>query len=303
MSAPGSRRRIFIGMRSTMSTRRIRGIALVGVLWILVLLTSIAVALTRSVRSEVQVVGNTVQLTRASYAAQGGVELGVLSLLTQQSRQIFAQGSVQKIMMGDITIRIAAEDEAGKIDLNHASSPLLSALLINEGIDVDRAAAIADAIMDWRDPDDMRRLNGAEDADYRIAGRAHGAADRKFHSVDELQLVLGMNAELFDRLRPALTVYSGIAGANPDVASPQVIAAIAGAGQAQTSASGLSYTIHAEATMPEGITSRIAATVALSPGAGGKPYQILAWRQPGRPYFDDLQIDPAYAMSAAEPIR
>ena len=65
--------------------RRSKGIALVSVLWLLVLLTTIAVALTATVRSEVRAVGNTVDMTKARYAAQAGVELGVLNLLGSAS--------------------------------------------------------------------------------------------------------------------------------------------------------------------------------------------------------------------------
>jgi len=257
------------------------------VLWLLVLLTTITVALTATVRSEVRAVGNTVEMTKARYAAQAGVELGVINLLVPQAQRWPADGSVRELAVRDISVRIATVDEAGKIDINHAAAEVLASLMTQSGVAMDRAGAIADAILDWRDVDDMRRLNGAEDFEYRMAGRNYGAADRGFHSVDELLQVLGMDPEIFAAIEPALTVHSGLPGTNPQLASPQVASVLAGLPAAQTNASGLSYTILVEATTPQGIISRIAATVAIVPGNAGKPYQVLAWRQLYRSPFDE----------------
>lgn len=284
-----------------MMWRRSQGIALVSVLWLLVLLTTIAVALTTTVRSEVRAVGNTVEMTKARYAAQAGVELGVLNLLVPQVQRHPTDGSVRELAFGNVTLRIATRDEAGKIDLNHAGAEVLMAVLVQAGVEMNRASAIADAVLDWRDDDDMRRLNGAEDADYRIAGRSYGAADSRFHAVDELQRVLGMEPDIFAAIEPALTVYSGLAATNPELASPQVVNAISGLPSAQTNASGLSYTIYVEAETVAGITSRVAATVALVPGNAGRPYQVLAWRQLQRsPFENQLPGDALYAGNTGE---
>jgi len=283
--------------------RRSQGIALVSVLWLLVLLTTIAVTLTTTVRSEIRAVGNTVEMTRAKYAAEAGVELGVLNLLIPQIQRYPTDGSVRELTLRDVTVRIATRDEAGKVDLNHAGAEVLIALLVQAGVEMNRASAIADAVLDWRDDDDMRRLNGAEDADYRIAGRGYGAADDKFYSVDELQRVLGMEPDIFAAIEPALTVYSGLAGTNPQLASPQVVNAISGLPAAQTNASGLSYTIYVEATTTAGIMSRVAATVALAPGSAGRPYQVLAWRQLQKSPFGSPSPDDALYAGTMEDIR
>ena len=282
---------------------RSQGIALISVLWLLVLLTTIAVALTTTVRSEIRAVGNTVEMTRAKYAAEAGVELGVLNLLVPQVQRHPTDGSVRELAIGDIALRIATLDEAGRIDLNYASAEVLAALMTQSGVEMDRASAIADAILDWRDADDMRRLNGAEDTEYRMAGRGYGAADDSFYSVNELQQVLGMEPDIFAAIEPALTVYSGLAGSNPQLASPQVASAIAELPAAQTNASGLSYTIFVEATTTEGIKSRVAATVALVPGNAGRPYQVLAWRQLERSPFGSPSPDDALYAGTIEDIR
>jgi len=272
-----------------MMNRRSRGIALVGVLWLLVLLTAVTVALTTTVRGEIRAVGNTLEMTRAAYAAQGAVELGILNLLAPQAQRWPTDGSIFETEFEGMQVRIATLDEAGKIDLNAAQFPLLSNLLVQSGVDEDRAAHIADAILDWRDTDDLQRVNGAEESDYRMAGRDYAVANDSFYSVDELQLVLGVDSEIYTKVRPALTVHSGLSGVNPHFATPQVAAAIAGIASAQTNSSGISYTIYAQAKSADGIVSQVAATVALRPDGTGKPYQLLAWDMAPAEIFADPQ--------------
>lgn len=270
--------------------RKSRGIALVGVLWLLVLLTAVVVALTTTVRGEVRAVANTLQMTRAAYAAQGGVELGILNLLAPQAQRRPTDGSVFEMQFDGMELRIATLDEAGKIDLNFAEFPLLSNLLVQSGADPERAAHIADAILDWRDTDELQRVNGAEQSDYRMAGRDYAIANDSFYSVDELQLVLGMDSELYAKIRPALTVHSGLSGVNPRFATPQVQAAIEGVASAQTNAGGISYTIYVEAKSPDGIVSQVAATVTLTPDGTGRPYQVLAWDTvPGEMFANEVE--------------
>ena len=231
-------------------------------------------------------------MTRAAYAAQGGVELGILNLLAPQAQRWPADGSIFETEFEGIQLRIATRDEAGKIDLNSAEFPLLNNLLVQSGVDPDRAAHIADAILDWRDTDDLRRVNGAEASDYRMAGRDYAVANAGFYSVDELQLVLGIDSETYTKIRPALTVHSGLSGVNPRFATPQVAAAVDGLANAQTKASGLSYTIFVEATAADGIVSKVSATITLTPDGTGKPYQVLAWNPAPAGVFGDPGVAP-----------
>ena len=67
--------------------------------------------------------------------------------------------------------RRRAVDESARIDINAAPTPLLKGLLQNVGgLDADAAQHVVDAILDWRDADDLKRPNGAEAPDYRRPG-------------------------------------------------------------------------------------------------------------------------------------
>ena len=104
---------------------------------------------------------------------------------------------------------------------------LLRSLFTNiGGADADVAAHIADAIQDWRDPDDLKRPNGAEDADYRAADLKYGPANAPFETVTELARVMGVTPAIFARVADSLTVHSRQGGINPATASRNVLLAL-----------------------------------------------------------------------------
>ena len=90
------------------------------------------------------------------------------------------------------------------------SDALLKGLLQNVGgLDPDAARrACSTRSLDWRDADDLKRPNGAEDADYRAAGSKYVPTNAPFDTVGELQRVLGVTPELDRAHRRQLTVYS-----------------------------------------------------------------------------------------------
>jgi len=266
---------------------RSRGIALVSVLWVVALLTIVASGLSASVRSELRVVANTAALLQAQYATESGVELAAMNLMYPQSVRWPADGSVREIDISTAKLRIATWDETGKVDLNHASAILLASLLIDAGVESEQANLLVDAILDWRDTDDFRRLNGAEESDYKVAGLNHGPRDAPFETVDELRFVLGMTDELYSAIEPALTVFSGRSGVNTNAASPQVSRAIAELQDVETVSGGTTYTIQVEARVDNTIVSQAEVTIDITYSGTGRPYRVLQWGQPGDRLFPD----------------
>ena len=271
---------------------RSRGIALVSVLWVIALLTIVASGLSASVRSELRVVSNTAASMQARYAAESGVELAAMNLMYPQSVRWPADGSVRELDIGTAKLRIATWDETGKVDLNHAPANLLASLFINAGVDAGQAGLLVDAILDWRDDDDFRRLNGAEDSDYRVAGLNHESRDAPFETVDELRFVLGMTEELYAVIEPALTVYSGRSGVNASVASQQVSQAASGVQDIEAVTGGTTYTIQVEARVDDTIVSQVEATIDVTYNGMRRPFSVLHWRQPGDRMFPDPVDDP-----------
>jgi general secretion pathway protein K len=131
-------------------------------------------------------------------------------------------------------LELALYNEASRIDLNSATREELAALIElaqgEEGFDTLQRDTVADAILDWRDEDDLTMLNGAEDGDYEAAGYPYGARDDRFESVQELRQVLGMTQGLYRRLAPSLSVDNDTGRVDERYASASVLAATQGLG-------------------------------------------------------------------------
>ncbi len=206
---------------------RPRGLALVMVLWVLVLLSVIAASFTATTRTETRLVANLVDGARAEALAEAGVYRAILALLEPDETQHWrADGTVYTFRFEGGEVLVSIQDEGGKIDLNQAQPELLRGLFISIGLDEHEADALIDAVGDFRDPDQLRRLNGAEDQDYEAAGLAHGAKDAAFEAVDEFRQVLGVDQALYERLAPLFTVYSGKTRINPYTAPRGVLSAL-----------------------------------------------------------------------------
>jgi len=264
-----------------------RGIALVSVLWIVALLSIVVTGLSSSVRTESRAVANTKSVLQAQYAVESGVELAALNLMYPQALRWPADGSIREVDIGDARVRIATTHVSGKVDLNAAPMALLRNLFLQAVSDAGTAELLADAVIDWRDRDDYRRLNGAEDTDYRIAGLLYGAKDGPFNSVDELRLVLGMSDEIFVAVEPSLTVFSGQSGVNLQHASAQVVAAMAGLENLQVNVGGTVFAVQVEARIADKIVSQVEATINVTYSGIGRPYQIMQWRTPHNRLFSD----------------
>ena len=193
---------------STAASRR-RGIALISVLWVLILLSLIAGSFSFTSRTEVNLARNMVDNAEAEALADAGVYRAIAGLYKTVAEGGFrVDRTVYAWRFEDQEVRFEIADEGGKIDLNRASDAVLGALFRTFELSDQEAAALVDAIGDFRDADDNRRLNGAEDDDYLAAGLKHDAKDGPFEAVEELQQVLGMDRDLYRLAAPTLTVYS-----------------------------------------------------------------------------------------------
>jgi general secretion pathway protein K len=289
---------------------RQRGVALVVVLWVLALMAVLAAGFSRGTRTQARLAFHQVAAAQAQALAEGGVERGVLELLrSEDQREWRADGTAYPFALAGGRVNIAIQDESGKVDLNTAADELLTNLFQVVGLDPDASAALTDAIGDWRDPDNERRLHGAEEADYRAAGLPYGPKNARFDSVDELREVLGVTPALFQRLRPYLTVYSEQRWINPLVASREVLLAVPGWNadivdayleQRESAQLGApapappapppfaaaygrgTYTIRATGISAQGARANVEATVRIV-GAPQQPYTVLAWHDAAPP--------------------
>lgn len=213
-----------------MSARREQGVALVLVMWVAILLTVIASSFIFEARTDMLVVRNSVSIARAEAAADAGVHRAVFELYrTDNAPDAWRRdGSAHQWSFDGVPVRVEIGDESGKIDINTSAEPLLRGLLLTAGVGEEEAAKLLDAIVDWRDADSLKRVNGAEEADYRAAGLAYRPANAQFQAIEELQLVLGMRPEIYRRIAPFITVFSRQAGISSQLASREVLLAVPG---------------------------------------------------------------------------
>lgn len=312
------------------SAARETGIALIAVLWLTVLLTVIASGFAFSMRGEAQAARNALSLAQARAAADGAVERAAFELSRPRNFPDVwqANGAPQSWQDGEIRIVVWAMDESARIDLNTAQEPLLKGLLQSVGgLDPDTTQRIVDAIRDWRDADELRRPNGAEEADYRGAGRNYKPANADFSTVGELQRVLGVTPGLMARIADSLTVYSRQAGINPATASRDVLLAVPNLtpelvdaflaqrqealankrpvpllpqAQAFGTPATAAWRIRAEASMPDGVT--FVRDAVLRPSADARrPIIALLWQEGARSPLPEPAAASASANANAAP--
>ena len=67
-----------------------------------------------------------------------------------------------------------------------------------DGVEISQTKAleIADAVADFMDADNQKRLNGAEDDDYQSATPPYRAANQPKASISELRAVTGITREI-----------------------------------------------------------------------------------------------------------
>lgn len=205
------------------------GVVLVVVLWLVAILSLLAASFGLGMRREAKLAVNMAEAAQLRAAAEAAVHYAIF-MLTQPDPHLRwrADGSVYALTWGPVETRVQIVDEGGKIDLNQADETLLKAILTYLSGDPARAAGIAAAILDWRDGDRDRHVGGAEADDYRAAGLSYEPADAPFNSVVEVGLVLGMTPDLTRALLPLVTVHSGQAGINPNLAPAEVLLALPG---------------------------------------------------------------------------
>jgi len=283
------------------------GIAVIVVLWLTIMLTVIASGFAFSMRSEALSARNALSLAQARLAADGAIDRTAFELSRPRMASAWvSDGQPHTWQDGNVAIETTAVDESTRIDLNAAPELLLKGLFSQvAGADPDVTAKIVDAIQDWRDPDDIKRPNGAEEADYRQAGLKQKPANAPFETVGELSRVMGVTPAIYARVADSLTVQSRQPGVNAQLAPRDVLLAMPNATpelvdafieqRQQAQAQKLPvpvfppaanyvagavpvWRIRAVATAPDGVTFVREAVVRPS-GDGRRPLLVLNWQE------------------------
>jgi len=219
-------------MRSRLSRasliRRQHGAALVMVLWLIVLLTIIAAGHAYNARIEIRLAERQLETAKSRAIAEAATQLTIARLLTPEAaKNLYVDGRAEQIRVFNRSVTVSVRRASGLVDLNSADQTLLESVFTAGGASAQLAPALAARVLDWRDADNLKHLDGAEDADYRMAALAWNARDGRFTSVEELRYVLGMPPSVYRAVSPYLTVHSNSGGVDPSVAPEFLLRMIA----------------------------------------------------------------------------
>lgn len=285
-----------------------KGVALVLVLWLTILLSVATGAFALMARMDRLEANALLSGTQARMAAEAGIHLAAVALRDPDDlTRPVADGRPYLYDIDGVRVELRITDERGKLDINSADEPTMANLFVNNGMEPNAAELLAAAVADWRDPDELERVNGAELEAYMSAGLEVGPGNRPFMMVEELLQVLGMPFELYRLIQPGLTVNSKAALPNlayapveallavPDIAPEEALAFVQerqllepGSGEGVTfpggqvvmaQGRGLTYSILAKATMPNGVWEQLEATIRLGGNRDGLPFRVLNWRE------------------------
>jgi general secretion pathway protein K len=206
------------------------GLALVIVLWFIAILSLLALGFSQATRTDALVTRNLIDRITAKHLAEAAALRGIYGLLTVEMRFFDAMinGQTIEVPWEGAKLSVRLQDENGKLNINKADESMLEALLTSVEVEPGEALRLAHAIADWRDENDLRRPQGAERPEYLSVDWPWLPADRPFLSVEELRQVLDMKPEIFARVAPLVTVYSGSAEINPNFAPLEVLDSLQG---------------------------------------------------------------------------
>lgn len=243
------------------------GTILIVILWILVILTALAVSLGKSTSIDLSLMRHAVLKQKSRYLAWAGIMYAMGHIQKdsednlsskedtiyrcalragQESRPedlfhrqslgdgYFSVGYVQPSPDGGKKTYDGLSDEERKINLNGLTAQnigIVRNLIAASGADEEQAKVIAFSVLDWKDADDVLSQEGygAEEDHYMGLGKPYRPKNRAFDSKEELLLVRGMTPQIFRKIEGFVTVFpkNGALRVNLNTAPLDVLTAVA----------------------------------------------------------------------------
>ena len=216
--------------------RNERGFALLAVMLVMTLLAIVVTEFAMSMRLEASMVRSYKDVALATHLADAAVQqamreilgpgsvegldedgtlsfyrsVGTSALLVKQSR---LQRQRVALGAGEFSYRIS--DEEARISLNTALPDRVDRLLTAVGLDKQARDIINDSLQDWKDADDLSRINGAESEDFYLKlAVPYRARNGALQDAAELLQIRGVTREIYggDANHPALADLVTVVG-------------------------------------------------------------------------------------------
>ncbi len=216
-----------------------KGIALLLVLWALILLMTVIASFAFLTRTELEAGFHFKRRIKADFLLEGAINRAIAEIMYAQrnpdAEDVWdLNGTPNYYRADNRKITVIISPEASRVDLNRSSDVILRGLLASIGVDAEKADTIIDSILDWRDADDLHRLNGAENDYYQSLEPPYSCKNGDFDSVYELLYVKGVTEDIFfgsenkPGIRDFLTVNAGTAKIDINTAPIEVLLALPG---------------------------------------------------------------------------
>jgi len=229
-----------------MTATRRRGVALMLVLWLIIVLTTVGARVATSARSTAGVAANIRAAAIGRYAAESGVAEAAadLSEMLAASRDTAARGQYLnslesigagkgEIRLGDAVFAISYVDVSSRLDIN-SSTELQLVRFFSFFTEPREAARAAQAVRLWIDPSSVQSsIRSLPSARLDVAFPRMPVA-RPLLSLEELRSIPGISAKLAEDAAPLLTV-DGDGRINRATASDTVLVAAGGSLQDEPS--------------------------------------------------------------------
>jgi len=229
-----------------------KGLILIVALWSLCILSSFAVIIGYQVRQKLILVKRLEERSKLHFIAEAGICKVAVALKKELKKAydtvndpwsndpgFFRNAAVADGVFdiyydytdpgsGQVLRRYGMIDEESRININTADFKTLTRIFHSAlNVDESDAEGLAASVIDWRGTHRSLTLSdrSAEDSFYRSGNFPYESKDAGFQVLEELFLVRGFNENIFEKIRPYITIYSS-GKVNINTASKPVLAAL-----------------------------------------------------------------------------
>ena len=196
-----------------------RGFALLAVMLVLALLGVVVTELSVSMRLEASMVRSYKESVLATHLAEAAIQQAIreiqgpgnIQALEEGGTLVFLRGAAgaslpvklpklprQRVAFGAGQFSYRITDEEARLNLNTAPPDRVDRLLTAAGVDKQARDIINDSLQDWKDADDLHRINGAESEDFYLKLPVpYRARNGPLQDTAELLQIRGVTREIY----------------------------------------------------------------------------------------------------------
>lgn len=226
-----------------------RSVTIIFTIWALFFLITITLSMGYGAKQRIALLRHLERSDKLHYIASAGIKTAIVELRKREkgkttdnlndiwnnNEKLFKQIKLSEgecsvnytytSNMGVKKVKYGVVDEERKININTENTEVITNIFrLSGATGVEKAEELAQSIVDWRDSDNNERAKGAENY-YRGLSAPYQPKNKSFEILDELFLVKGMTKEIFEKIKPYITIY-GTGRVNINTASDKVLSAL-----------------------------------------------------------------------------